>query len=502
MRGRLAPRRAACLAGVVAALVVLPAAAAHAHPLGNFTVNQYSGVRVEPSRVDVDYVVDMAEIPTFQARQVIDGDGDGVVSPAEAGRWRLATCARLAVGLRLTLDGRPLALAVTGGRLSFPPGAGGLPTLRLECPLAAATGGGSHALGYRDANYADRIGWREITAVADGTTLTASDAPAGSVSQRLTRYPQDLLRSPLDRRVARLRFRPGGARLAGAGPAEAAGRAAVPLGVDRATRAFTDLVARQRLGLAFGLAAVGLALLLGAVHALAPGHGKTVMAAYLLGQRGSLRQALLVGLTVTATHTAGVLALGVALSTSSVLAPERLYPWLGLASGLLLASIGVSLLRRALRRHHPPHRHPHEHPHPHGHEPVAAPAGGQGPGVGSDGGGDLAAGPGLTWRSLVPMGFAGGLVPSPSALVVLLGALALGRAWFGVLLVTAYGIGMAATLTGAGLLLVRARSAVDRWSARGRGERLAGLGRLLPIGTATVIVLVGVFLTARGALAV
>src|SRR5207244_708695 len=118
----------------------------------------------------------------------------------------------------------------------------------------------------------------------------------------------------------------------------------LPRGVDRATRAFTSLVSRQHLTVAFGILAVALALVLGAIHALAPGHGKTVMAAYLVGQRGSLRQAALIGLTVTATHTAGVMALGIVLTTSAVIAPERLYPWLGLASGLLLAAIGVSVL--------------------------------------------------------------------------------------------------------------------------------------------------------------
>jgi hypothetical protein len=165
--------------------------------------------------------------------------------------------------------------------------------------------------------------------------VTGSDVPAASPSQGLTRYPQELLRSPLDQRSATVLFHAGGARLAGAaratrgaGAARGArgGGVALPLGVDRATGAFAGLVARTRLSLALALAAVVVALALGALHALAPGHGKTVMAAYLVGLRGSLRQALGIGLTVTATHTAGVLLLGVALSASRTLAPERVYP--------------------------------------------------------------------------------------------------------------------------------------------------------------------------------
>ena len=257
---------------------------------------------------------------------------------------------------------------------------------------------------------------------------------------------------------------------------------ALPRGVDGPTRAFTSLVASHHLSVGFGAIALALAIVLGAIHALAPGHGKTVMAAYLVGQRGSMRQAGLIGLTVTATHTAGVLALGLLLSASSLVAPERLYPWLGLASGALLACIGVGLLRRALQARAHRHHHHHHHDH-HGHDHGVAD--------------DL---PPVRTRALVAMGFAGGLVPSPSALVVLLGAMALGRAWFGVVLVIAYGLGMAATLTGAGILLLRARNALDR--GQGRFRSLTRVAGALPLATSSVIVALGVALAARGAVAI
>jgi ABC-type nickel/cobalt efflux system permease component RcnA len=512
------PRRVAVLVVLAAALLAAGAAPAAAHPLGNFTVNLYSGLRVQPDRLVVDHVLDMAEIPAFQTRQAIDGDHDGRVGDAEATAWRDRECQQLAAGLRASLDGRTLRLAATGpATLTFPRGTGGLSTLRLECVMAAPllVRRGGHDLAYADANLPGRVGWREITAVGDGATLEAADVPTGSASGRLTAYPEDQLRSPLDRRQAALRFHPGGAR-AGAATAPGAPVATGRRGVDRATAAFTALVAERRFTLGFGAVAVLLAVVLGAAHALAPGHGKTVMAAYLVGLRGSLRQAITIGATVTVTHTAGVLLLGLALTASRAVASERIYPWLGLASGLLLASVGTALVARALtgsrhrHDHHGPAGHDHHGPAGHDHHGPAGhdhhgPAGHDhhGP-AGHDHHGPAGQGAGLAGRplgrrGLVALGLAGGLVPSPSAVVVLLGGIAIGHAWFGVALVLAYGIGMAATLTGIGLLLAQARSRVDRRLAGSAGSLLATAGRLLPVATAAVIVVVGLALAAQGA---
>ena len=538
------------------------ATGAAAHPLGNFTVNTYSGLRVGPDRLVVDYVVDMAEIPSFQTRQAIDADHDGEVADAEATAWRTRECPRLAGGLRATVGGRPAPLAVTGSSLRFPEGVGGLETLRLECALAAPLPSPG-SLAYTDTNLEGRVGWREITAVGDRATLEAADVPPTSSSARLTTYPEDQLSSLLDQRTATLRFHPGGppappvagwAAAAGSatagsaagsaaagsaggstadGPAgenptsgceaprrgsvaeagtgcsgsstadagteqgaqaagsvagaEAAGiTASAPVGrggVDRATAAFTALVGERSLSPGFAVVALLLAVGLGAAHALAPGHGKTVMAAYLVGLRGTLRQAATIGATVTVTHTAGVLVLGLVLSTSRAVASERVYPWLGLGSGLLLAAVGVGLLVRARTGHHRhphPHGHDHDHHHHHDHEHGAA-------------------GKPLGRRGLVALGLAGGLVPSPSAVVVLLGGIALGQAWFGVALVVAYGLGMAATLTGVGLLLAHLRTRMDRRLHLPTGSLLGRLGRLLPAVTASVIVVVGLTLAASGA---
>lgn len=523
MKRRLA-LLAALLSALVSALVVVLAGAASAHPLGNFTVNQYSGLVVTGSTLRVDYVVDMAEIPTFQLRPQLDRNSDGKLSPAELSAYAGSACTRLAGGLAPVVDGRALPLRVGTSGATQPPGQAGLPTLRLRCALSAPlTLTGRLEISYRDGNFADRVGWREITAAGDRTTLIRSDVPVRSISAELSAYPKNLTSSPLDVRTATLTVRPGGAPLAGTS-ADTGARAPLPRGVDRATTAFLGFINRAHLSVGLALLAVLLAVALGGLHALAPGHGKTVMAAYLVGRRGSLRTAATIGITVTLTHTAGVLVLGVALSASTALAPERLFPVLGLLSGLLLAVIGGGLLRSALRNgpaghqhsagshghahdhdsdghgahthgpnshgptsqgHSASHGHPRSRPHPHrdGHtEPVHTAGPREAP----------------RRRSLIAMGFAGGLVPSPSALVVLLGAIAFHRAWFGVLLVTAYGAGMALTLTLAGLLLVRARSLLDRRG--GRSGRLAGaLSRALPVGTAGIITLVGLGLAVRGA---
>ena len=476
-------RHGAALAALAVVLLVAGAARADAHPLGNFTVNTYSGLRVGPDRLVVDYVLDMAEIPAFQTRQGIDTDHDGRVSGAETGRWRDRECPRLAGGLRATVDGQAVALAVTGSALSFPGGAGGLATLRLECALAARLPAGraaGRALTYADTNLQGRVGWREITAVGDRATLESADVPTTSSSARLTAYPKDQLSSPLDQRTASLRFHPGGAAAAAAQPAHES--PASRGGVDRATAVFTALVGERSLSPGFAMVALLLAVGLGAAHALAPGHGKTVMAAYLVGLRGTLRQAAVIGATVTITHTAGVLLLGLLLTTSRAVASERLYPWLGLASGLLLAGVGIGLLVRARPGHHRPHPHDHDHPHPHAQDHDHGPAGRP-----------------LGRRGLVALGLAGGLVPSPSAVVVLLGGIALGQAWFGVALVVAYGLGMAATLTGVGLLLAHLRTRMDGRLRLPAGSLAARAGQLLPAATASVIVVAGLTLAVNGA---
>ncbi|NUT94909.1 MAG: High-affinity nickel-transporter [Saccharothrix sp.] len=435
------------------------AGTASAHPLGNFTVNHYHGITVSPDRVLVRAVVDTAEIPTLQER------------PSEVDGYAARECAALAAAVVVEVDGRAVATAVRSSAVEFPGGDAGLATTRLTCEVEAGASGETVVV--RDGYRADRIGWREMTAVGDGVALVDPPVPAVSVSGELRTYPEDLLADPLDVRSVTLRVRPGEGGTAAA---------VAPVGgsslLTRATAAFTSFAGSRDLTPWVGALAVLLSLVLGASHAALPGHGKTVIAAYLAGRDGTPRDAVVVGATVTLTHTAGVLVLGLVVSAAGAFAGEEVLRWLGVVSGLVVAGIGAGLLRSALTRRRElvgaAHGHGHGHSHGHGH--------GHGHGVRLGRGG------------LVGMGVAGGLVPSPSALVVLLGAAALGRTWFGVVLVLGYGLGMAATLTAVGLLLVRLR---DRLAAV---ERLRDRFGALPALTAGLVLVVGVGLAARSAL--
>jgi ABC-type nickel/cobalt efflux system permease component RcnA len=257
--------------------------------------------------------------------------------------------------------------------------------------------------------------------------------------------------------------------------------------VDRAgDGAFTRLISRGRLSAWVILLSLGVAAFWGAVHALTPGHGKALVAGYLVGTRGRPRDAVLLGATVTVTHTIGVFALGlVTLLLSQFVVPETLYPWLTLVSGVLVVGVGLAVLVQRLRgtadHHHHDHDQHHGHHHHHHHH-------GHGHHEHGHGRGDHAP---LETRGILGVGVAAGILPCPSALVVLLSAIALHRVGFGILLILAFSLGLAATITGIGLVAVLARRAFGRLSFEGR------LVRLLPAVSALVILCVGIVLTAR-----
>jgi nickel/cobalt exporter len=502
---------AVAFVGVLTAML-LPAKPASAHPLGNFSVNQLDALDLYPDRVAVTAIVDVAELPTLQDRAAVDSNGDGTGSGTEQSAYARRTCAMLASDLTVRVGGQSLRWTVGRTTIDYVPGAAGLQTSRLICTLSAPAELGSAATLEVDNRFrSDRIGWREMTAVGHGVRLIDSPLPAASVSDNLRAYPKDLLSSPLDVRSAHLTTKPG--------PGPSSYAAAQPKQPDspgglagwsaRAERTLEGVVGHRHLTPVVGLLAVLLAIALGAGHAALPGHGKTLMAVYLTGQAGRARDALGVAATVTVTHTGGVLALGLLLTTVASLAGEQVLGWLGVISGLTVAAVGAGMLSGAARRlrrrtqtadaHDHGHRHDdhshehgqshdddsHDHAHQHPHARTTHHHNGHNHSYG-----------GLSRLNLVGMGIAGGLVPSPSALIILLGAIGLGRTGFGILLVVGYGLGMAATLTAAGLTLIVLRR---RWAGRltRAGNRWARVLRLAPAGTAVLVLLVGVGLAGR-----
>ena len=339
--------RALVVAGLAGGLLVGAAPAASAHPLGNFTVNTADRVVVGASDVRVQHAVDIAEIPTLQLTQgpdSPDADRDGALAEGELSTWAAAECGRTVPQLSLVLDGAPAALEVSTSAARRVDGAAGLATLRLDCTFTTDTVPSSQ-VAFEDRSAAGRTGWKEVSATALCGSVRG-DVATESTSGLLEAYPEDLLSSPLAVTSASFAVETGGSCRA---DSTVPGSSVLPAGVDRITAAYSSFVSRQELTVPVALLSVLLSIALGVGHAVAPGHGKTVIAAYLVGQRGTRRQAVWLGATVTATHTAGVLLLGALLSLTSVASPERFVPATEVASGLLLAGVGLFLLRRAVR---------------------------------------------------------------------------------------------------------------------------------------------------------
>ena len=477
----------AAIAGL-AAFAALPAVA-QAHPLGNFTVNRYSLVQLERGSVRVTFVLDEAEIPTFQ-------DIGGQPTAERARAWALAHVPAFASKLHLTVNGSPVPLvpdtsAVTA---TLRIGQGGLHCLRVNVPLSAPISGkGPFTATFSDDTFGNRVGWKEVVMrAAPGAVLTHSSAATHDVSDMLRHYPSGMLSTPLDVRTATFGYRYGTGTSASVGAPGGSGGESVAV----SGGAFTDLVTHRDLGIGFILVAIGIAMFWGAVHALSPGHGKSIVAAYLVGSRGTARHAAFLGLTVTVTHTASIFALGiVTLYLSNYILPETLYPWLSVISGLVVVAMGGSFLVRRARRlrasshqhHHHDHAHDHDHPHDHGHDHHHhhdGPGGHTHAPPGTDGSA-------ITVRSMLALGISGGILPCPSALVVMLGAIAVHRVAFGLVLVVAFSLGLAATLTGVGVLVVYARRFVDRVPSSGRIVQAA------PTFSAAVITILGVGLTVQ-----
>lgn len=505
----------ACFAvlGALLVLALLLPAAASAHPLGNFTINRYALIEADAEQVMLTYIVDMAEIPTHREQSALDANNDDTIDSGERTAYAESQATALGEQLILTVNGTRLDLEPVGQMLVLSTGEAGLPLLRLEVQYAAALPDArSIELDYRDGNFADQLGWQEVVVrPLAGAQLIESSAPIESISQGLSAYPDERMQAPPAVSSATATFRPTAGAVASltgisAENASAVGASAVGASAmgspvsdaaDNGARdPFAELIALPELTMGAVLLALLGAFGWGAAHALSPGHGKTIVAAYLVGARGTTKHAIFLGLTTTLTHTAGVFTLGlITLFASRYILPEMLYPWLSLLSGLMVVGVGLFMLQMWVRRWRNRHAfddghdhgHGHAHSHGFGHSHTHGPGGHSHMPSSADGGP-------ITWRNLLLLGVSGGLLPCPSALVVMLGAISLQRIGFGLILIIVFSLGLASVLTAIGIALVHAGRLVDRIPSSGP------LMRLLPVGSAVFITLIGIGISVRAAM--
>ena len=454
------------------------------HPLGNFSVNHYSRIEVEKSVIKLRAVLDMAEIPTFQESQQIDADKDGLLSESELSAYAEKVTPDYVSNLLLLVDGSPIGLRSTAKNISLPPGSGNLPTLRIEwdligdLPKSAAE---ISRLELENKNNPGRIGWNEIVVGrVSGVNIFDSTAFGSGITDELKAYPQETLSSPLMERKAELSF-----TLSAIPPTAKVlqnrdGHVTTPVEKDK----FAELISVPEITPTIILFGLLVAFGLGAAHALSPGHGKAVVGAYLVGSKGTPKHALFLGATVTITHTLGVFALGIVMYfASSYILPERILPYLSFASGLLVLFIGLTLFKNRLLsilgyetsgHHHggDSHEHddlPEDFTHTHGgsthtHVPPQQ----------------------VTWRSLTALGISGGLLPCPSALVLMLSAINMNRIGYGIVLTLVFSLGLAATLTAVGLVFLYGGRIFD--SPTLSNNRIV---KTIPVFSAFVIACVG-----------
>jgi ABC-type nickel/cobalt efflux system permease component RcnA len=468
--------------------------------MGNFSVSRYMRFEAAGNELRMTYALDLAEIPTFEKTHQWGLDNPTHADIEKRAGREMRTWVE---ALTISVNGRPLRPSIQSVRAVVTDGAGAMPVVLVTARLTAPLPEGTVRLSYHDPNFEDRSGWKEIVLPrSSGREVITAKGTAPDVSKALTAYPMDPGYTPPQNISATIEWAP----VAGSVPVvppevsmETDPTVVQPKSVPAGTVVKGDFLSRllNRQDIPTHLALLGLlvSLGLGAVHAMSPGHGKTLMAAYLVGSRGTLKHAAILGGLVTFTHTVSVFLLGLAtLFLSRYFLPEKIVPWLGAISGATIVAVGISLFQRRLASlrgqrvaaadshshshgglHHHHHHHDHEHGHDHGdgHHHHHLPQGE------------------ITLGSLVALGVSGGLAPCPSALVILLSAIALGRTTYGLLLLVAFSFGLAAVLIAVGAVVLYAKHLVPSSASFAQGR----VAKLLPVASAAVIVFVGVLMT-------
>jgi len=496
---------------------VLFARPAEAHPLGNFTINHLIRVNADAKTLDVRYVGDFAEIPAYTILR--DITASAMPTAAELDRWAKTEASTIATDIHVAADGKTLALQSLSAHATTKPGAGGLHTIRLIATYRGEAPGSDAHVVLRDESYPGRLGWKD-------TVL----APATEPTRELTTYPNALLGSPRQTTTLAFAIDAQGRAIRTDTPAAAPQTSAASAGLAR-SNALSDMLSHGDGSITFFLGALLLAIGLGALHALEPGHGKTLLAVSLVGARATMQQAAILAGALTVAHTAGVLALGaVVLFAARWIVPETIYPWITLLSGAVVAYLGALALARYVRARRPlAHAHVHQHvdanAHVHEHAHGLA-VGDHGHGHGEETDADFAARvfakhrhehaegvphshqglddeahalahriPGtapLKFRTAVVAAMSGGIAPCPAALVVLLTAITIHQIALGLALIVAFSFGLAGVLTGLGIAVVRSAA----WL--GKQKRFDLFTRYAPLVSASVIAIIGSTLVGQG----
>ncbi len=454
---------------------------ADAHPLGNFTSNHLTRIDVGTATIDLHYVLDDAEIPTFSLLRSLDARGKPSAAALQA--WALEHAREIAPQLVLTVGGKPAALTLEGTHVQLRLGAAGLSTLYFSADFRAARPPGAQHIEYSDTTLLGRIGWKDVVV-----------PPQREPTQELRVYPNALIGSPRDRTSVAL-------TVSGAGSVAVTDVGAAPIfGVASTARMndLSDVLARNLSDPLVLFGAVLLAIGLGALHALEPGHGKTLLAISLVGARATVSQAAILAAALTVAHTIGVLIFGVVVLTlARYIVPEALYPWIALLSGVFVALLGARALAREISRRRSPHDHDHGHAHAHGpgeHHHHDHDDAGFSEAVHAHSHLIPGTAP-ISFRSAIIAASTGNVAPCPAALVVLLAAIATHRIGWGLVLIVAFSIGLALTLTLLGVAVVRGAAWLTR---RPQFDRLA---RHAPLVTAAAISVIGAWMIGEGAVA-
>jgi ABC-type nickel/cobalt efflux system permease component RcnA len=482
---------------------LLAAAPLWAHPLGNFTINHLTKLAFDRDRVLVHYVLDMAEIPTYQAMREVTPDGK--MDATQLSAWATSESRTLVPLLDVTADGRTVPLTIDVAYAHTNPGAGGLPTMYLTIdahgPLTPHDVPSIRRIAYEDATFPGRLGWHDVVV-----------APATEPTHELTHYPSALIGSPRQTTAVGITIAANGHPTISVTPEISADTStnAGPGASQLRSNQLSDMLARGTSDWTFVVLTFLVAIALGALHALEPGHGKTLLAISLVGARATVKQAAILASALTIAHTIGVLALGVAINLfKGYFVPETIYPWITLLSGIAIAVIGARAVHRQILERQPlehAHAHGHAATHPHDHPHVHDAHGHVHPHTHDHGDGHTHAHddleharahaiPGtapLTFGGTVWAAMSGGVAPCPAALVVLLAAVALNQVAYGIFVIVAFSFGLAATLTGLGIAVVRGASWLQ---GRPQFERFVTYG---PLVSATVISAIGAVMVGQG----